>query len=69
MGKMVDVHMEVDTITEVIGIGEGSEAARERIDAVVGKNFDDESKAGDTGISILRVDRVSERESRVKFRG
>lgn len=41
---MVNVEMEVDTIAEVIGGGEGAETPGERGEAVKGEDFNDESE-------------------------
>lgn len=41
---MVNVHVEVDAIAEVIGGGKGAEAAGEGVEAVEGEDFDEESE-------------------------
>lgn len=49
-GKMVNVDVEVDAVGEVVGGGEGAEAAREGVEAVVGEDLDDECEIGVVGI-------------------
>lgn len=68
MDKVVNVNAEVDAITKVIGTCEGPEAPRERVDAVVGKNVDDESEIGEIGIGDPGVEWGSESENRVRLR-
>lgn len=48
-GKMVNVDVEVDAVGEVVGGGEGAEAAREGVEAVVGEDLDDECEIGAVG--------------------
>lgn len=47
---MVNVDVEVDAIGEVVGGGEGAEAAREGVEAVVGEDLDDECEIRVVGI-------------------
>lgn len=51
--EMVDVHVEVDLVGEVIGGGERAEAAGEGIEAVEGEDLDDE---GEVGVGVLSSD-------------
>lgn len=41
---MVDVDVEMDAFGEVVSGGEGAEAAGERVQTVVGEDFDNESE-------------------------
>lgn len=41
---MVDVDVEMDAVGKVVSGGEGAEAAGERVQAVEGEDFDNESK-------------------------
>ncbi|KAH1149432.1 hypothetical protein GYH30_043807 [Glycine max] len=50
-GEMVNVEMEVDAVGEVVGGGEGAEAAGERGEAVEGEELDEESERNRVGKS------------------
>lgn len=64
---MVNVEVEVDAVAEVIGGGEGAEAAGESVEAVKGEEFDDEGEIGGNGIRVLNW--ASESEIKVELRG
>lgn len=65
--EMVNVDMEMDAIGEVVGGGEGAEAAGERVEAVEGEDFDDEGEIGGIGAFRVRVLKGIE-EIRVRVR-
>ncbi|GMN70097.1 hypothetical protein TIFTF001_039141 [Ficus carica] len=53
--KVVDVDVEMDAIGEVVGGGEGAEAAGEGIEAVEGEDLDDEGEVAAEGETRVRV--------------
>ena len=62
---MVNVDMEVDGIGEVVGGGEGKEAAGERIEAVECEDLDDEGEIGGLRVRVFEgIDKI-----RVRVRG
>lgn len=64
-GEMVNVDMEVDGIGEVVGGGEGAEAAGERIEAVECEDLDDEGEIGGLRVRVFEgIDKI-----RVRVRG
>lgn len=66
-GEMVNVDMEVDGVGEVVGGGEGAEAAGERIEAVECEDLDDEGEIG--GLRIRVFEGIDKIRVRVRARG
>lgn len=64
---MVNVDMEVDGIGEVVGGGEGAEAAGERIEAVECEDLDDEGEIG--GLRVRVFEGIDKIRVRVRARG
>lgn len=69
---MINVDMEMDAVGEVVGGGEGAEAARERIQAVEGKDFDNEGEIdgiGNPSVRVRGLKGTTEITGRVRVRG
>ena len=61
---MVNEEVEVDPIREIVGCGEGAEAAGEGVEAVVGEDLDDEGEGRGKGLGMERKTRVRVRVRR-----